>query len=237
MSFALVDGVKTDPQPRLRGTCTFCGRPMIAKCGPVVAWHWAHKSKSRCDSWWESETDWHRAWKARFPREWQEVIHVDGDSGERHIADVKTPTDLVVEFQHSPIASAERESRETFYKRMIWIVDGNRGLDRSHFFLDMTGDPVSLDPLGYGLKWWGRSRLLHNWNESQVPVFFDFHEGALWRLGRFDPETRTALAYPVPGEWVVEDCVRGRAIRAVVVNKEDASQFRRRMVEVGRYPE
>ena len=237
MRFAVVDGTKTDPQPGLRGTCHFCGSAMIAKCGRVVAWHWAHKSRPRCDPWWESETDWHRAWKARFPREWQEVIHVDGESGEKHIADVKTAANLVVEFQHSPITPEERESREVFYKNMMWIVDGNRGLDRSHFFLAMSRDPVSIEPLGYGLKWWGRSRLLHNWYESHVPVFFDFHENVLWRLGQFSPQTKVAFVYPVGVESVVGDCLEGRAVRAVVVAEEDAWRYRRRMIEVGRYPE
>ena len=131
------------------------------------------------------------------------------------------------------MAPEEREAREAFYEDMIWIVDGNRGLDRSYFYLDFDRHPISLKPLGYGLKWWGRSRLLYNWCESQVPVFFDFHEGILWRLGQFSAETRIAVVYPVPVDWVVEDCVLGRAIRAVYAEEQDPWPFRRREFGTG----
>jgi hypothetical protein len=40
--------------------------------------------------WAEKETDWHRAWKNNFPAECQEFIQHDGQSGEKHIADVRT---------------------------------------------------------------------------------------------------------------------------------------------------
>ena len=43
-------------------------------------------------------------WKDCFPEQWQETVHVDGRTGERHIADVKADSGLVVEVQHSPIA-------------------------------------------------------------------------------------------------------------------------------------
>jgi len=66
-----------------------------------------------------------RDWKNRFPKEWQEVIHHDL-SGEKHIADVKTPDGLIIEFQHSAINPEELASRESFYKNMIWVVDGQR---------------------------------------------------------------------------------------------------------------
>jgi competence CoiA-like predicted nuclease len=49
-----------------------------------------------------------------------------GVQDEKHIADVKTPNGLVVEFQHSAISAEEKLSRETFYKNMIWVVDGLR---------------------------------------------------------------------------------------------------------------
>ena len=93
--------------------------------GDIKVWHWAHKSKKMCDHWWENETQWHRDWKNCFPEEWQEVVHFAED-GEKHIADVKTPSGLVIEFQHSAIKPDEQRSRELFYRNMIWIVDGTR---------------------------------------------------------------------------------------------------------------
>jgi competence protein CoiA len=79
-----------------------------------------------CDPWWENESLWHRAWKEHFPRDWQEVSHVNPVTGEKHIADVKNEFGLVIEFQRSTLSEIERVSREVFFQDMIWIVDGSR---------------------------------------------------------------------------------------------------------------
>jgi len=74
----------------------------------------------------ENEGPWHRAWKAKFPFEWQEVVAYDC-AGEKHIADVKRPDGIVIELQNSPMAIEEMNSREAFYgERMIWIVNGEK---------------------------------------------------------------------------------------------------------------
>ncbi len=148
MKLALIEGVKSDPIPHSRGVCSFCGSEMIAKCGGVKMWHWAHRSRSSCDPWWENETEWHRGWKNRFLREWQEVVHIDPLDGQKHIADVKTPEGLVIEFQHSPIHPEELKSREEFYKKLVWVVDGDRGsLDPQFLCLGLSWDPICLEPL------------------------------------------------------------------------------------------
>ena len=54
-----VNGVRTEPSPGLAGTCAYCGRAMIPKCGRYVRWHWAHKRRIGCDPWHETETAWH----------------------------------------------------------------------------------------------------------------------------------------------------------------------------------
>lgn len=91
MRFSIVDGEKAEAQPKAKGICPHCQSEMLAKCGRVKVWHWAHKGNPPCDPWWESETEWHREWKDRFPKEWQEITHIDPISGEQHIADVKNP--------------------------------------------------------------------------------------------------------------------------------------------------
>ncbi|WP_246735481.1 competence protein CoiA family protein [Rhizobium binae] len=53
-----------------RGTCSGCGSPTLAKCGPKRLHHWAHVSTAVCYRWCEPETEWHRAWKSLFPTEW-----------------------------------------------------------------------------------------------------------------------------------------------------------------------
>lgn len=173
MKFALIDGERCEPQPGLIGQCPGCGATVLAKCGEVRIWHWAHKGKLSCDPWWESETPWHRAWKNLFPVEWQEVP-MRAESGELHIADVRTPGGLVLEFQHSPIKPEERWSREAFYGNMMWIVDGTR----------LKRDAPRADQEIWG---WRRLRegeihqlafpdegLPKAWISCSVPVLFDF---------------------------------------------------------------
>lgn len=202
MKFALVDGTKTEASKGVRGTCPSCGSELIARCGNVYANHWAHKGERNCDPWWE-ETEWHRLWKGYFPFEWQEVVHTD-KNGEKHIADVKTAEKWVLEFQHSPINPEERRSRNTFYSKIVWIVDGLRRVrDKSQF------EYVLKD--GTGLKYGNilihrvslpkESRLLNEWLSSGVPVFFDFRglneskPSALWFL---IPKISSDIAYLIP---------------------------------------
>ncbi len=101
MKFALVNGNKVEATKGAKGQCPLCDSDLIAKCGELKINHWAHKGKRNCDPWWENETDWHRSWKGKFPIEWQEVVQFD-ESGEKHIADVKTDQGWVLEF---PIAT------------------------------------------------------------------------------------------------------------------------------------
>lgn len=123
MQYALVDDQRQQAFIGGRGTCPNCGAPTVAKCGPRVIHHWAHLGRKDCDPWWENETEWHRQWKNLFPEECREVMHV-ADNGEIHRADVKTPTSIIVEVQHSAMSDAERISRENFYKNLVWVVDG-----------------------------------------------------------------------------------------------------------------
>jgi competence protein CoiA len=125
MRYALVDHVRKEASPGARGICEGCGVAMVAKCGPHVVHHWAHARRQSCDPWWENKTQWHIDWQNLFPKECQEVWHIAPD-GERHCADIKTRTGIVVEVQHSAMTDVERESREAFYGNLVWIVDGRR---------------------------------------------------------------------------------------------------------------
>lgn len=141
MQLAIVDGDRSEAFPKGRGTCSICGSEMIAKCGPRIIKHWAHYGRRQCDPWWENETVWHREWKNQFPIECREVSHVAND-GEIHRADLKTPTGIIVEFQHSSISDKERISREDFYKNLVWVVDG-RGFAQNFDIYHMLPDPNS----------------------------------------------------------------------------------------------
>ncbi|MCT2541086.1 competence protein CoiA [Sedimentimonas flavescens] len=178
MLTADVNGSRCRPLPGAVGSCPFCNSEMIPRCGEVRVHHWAHKSKADCDPWWEPETDWHRNWKNEFPLRWQEYLFTDHATGERHIADVHTLAGLTVEFQHSHLEPNERRARETFYKNMLWIVDGSRlegnrkkitewrnklaeiiqNQHRTNLFLTDNAD--DLFPA--------------NWTNSPAPVCFDY---------------------------------------------------------------
>ena len=127
MRFALVNGQRRTAEKGLTGICPACGGPVLAKCGEKKSHHWAHKRQ--CSDTWATgkETDWHLGWKNCFPEAWQERILKDVQSGEKHIADILTEHNLVLEFQHSPIDPEERRAREYFYsqdgRRMVWVVD------------------------------------------------------------------------------------------------------------------
>lgn len=124
MKYSIVNGKREEAFPAGKGICELCLNETIAKCGRKKINHWAHKNLKECDPWWENETPWHREWKNHFPSEWQEVIHKDELSNEQHRADVNTEKGWILEFQNSPINLDEIKSRENFYKKLIWIVNG-----------------------------------------------------------------------------------------------------------------
>lgn len=179
MRFALIDGVKVEATKEAKGFCQSCGAEMIAKCGELKINHWAHKRKRQCDTWWETETEWHRKWKGNFPVEWQEVIQFDSETNEKHIADVKTKTGLVIEFQHSHLIPEERRKREEFYKNMIWVVDGTRlKRDFPRFVKEWKCDGISeihkTDKSGIYEVWFPEFCFPEIWLKSSVPIIFDF---------------------------------------------------------------
>src|SRR5581483_2362554 len=126
MHLALIDNNLVKAEPGRKALCAGCHQPVIAKCGNERIHHWAHQNNRMCDSWWEPETQWHRIWKNHYPIEWHEKFLPDETTGEKHIADIRTSYGLVIEFQHSFLKPEERTSRESFYKNMLWVVDGTR---------------------------------------------------------------------------------------------------------------
>lgn len=175
MRFALIDNKLTEAASGLKGFCPGCSQPVTAKCGTQRIHHWAHRNNKMCDNWWEPETVWHRSWKNNFPEEWHEVFLLDDQTGEKHVADVRTIGGLVIEFQHSHIDPKERTSRESFYQDMVWVVDGTRlKADYQRFLKGKKNYSFSMKRKGF-------FRIDHRincfplgWTESSVPVIFDF---------------------------------------------------------------
>ena len=186
-------------------------------------------------------------WKDCFPKRWQETLHVDGRTGERHIADVKADSGLVVEVQHSPISADELQSREDFYGDMIWIVDA-RDL-HGYFSLGTSRDLATCDPMSYHFQWFSRSTLLKRWSQARKPVFFDTliessftrhvqtpsREHLLWRLFEFDPEDGLGFIAPVRSDWLVQAVFDGDPVPLARCEEDEAGRYRRQFREV-RYP-
>lgn len=118
MEWASVEGRRQLATPGAVGVCPSCGAKLIAKCGKVYAWHWAHEACD-CDQWSEPEGPWHRGWKQLFPEAWREVVIGP------HRADLRVPGG-VIELQQSHIGADEIEERERFYGRMVWVVNAEK---------------------------------------------------------------------------------------------------------------
>lgn len=202
MKYALINGEKTEATKGTKGGCPSCGSELIAKCGELKVNHWSHKGNRNCDQWWENETEWHRSWKGNFPIEWQEIVHHD-ESGEKHIADIKTQSGWILEFQHSFLNSEERLSRNIFYQKLVWVVDGaRRKKDKKQFqaMLDESKQlPANITILRAHFP--DECRLLKEWHNNNSLVFFDFNEAGvteqsmLWFLF---PKTHSSSAYLSP---------------------------------------
>lgn len=185
MKFSIVKGQRQEAQPSLSGKCPVCDQAMIAKCGEVNIWHWAHKGRRACDPWWENETEWHRAWKGQFPESWQEIVH-QADSGEKHIADVKTGHGWVIEFQHSYLKPEERRSRDAFYPKLAWVVNGvRRKRDSEQFRNALSRAMHDGSKARMRIPFADECAILRDWAGGNAPVFIDFGPGPTlwWILG------------------------------------------------------
>ena len=99
--------------------CPICEKRVIQKLGDVREHHFAHISECT-DLWQYDESEWHKEWKNKFPKENREVV-----VGE-HRADVLI-NNLVVEFQHSKISIEEFRARNDYYREkgynIVWLFD------------------------------------------------------------------------------------------------------------------
>lgn len=117
MRYAIASNDRVEPEySGQKGECPFCGSDVVARCGDILADHWAHVDKSDCVGCSAPMTEWHKAWQDEFPKECQEVKVGD------HRADVLIDG-FVIEFQHSSLPGPQIKAREDAYKNMVWIID------------------------------------------------------------------------------------------------------------------
>lgn len=112
---------RIEPSKGAKAFCPFCGQKVKAICGEIYVHHWRHDSLENCDSWYENETDWHRNWKKEFPESWREFIV--SRNGKKHIADIRTDNEFVLELQNSSISKTTIQIREKFYGKMVWLIN------------------------------------------------------------------------------------------------------------------
>ncbi len=118
MIWAIKDNQKIKASPKDKAKCPICNSEVISKCGNIKIWHWSHKSNKDCDDWYEPESEWHKNWKDKFPKECQEFTMG------RHRADIRTKSRWIIELQNSSISSEEIKDREEYYKKMVWLLNG-----------------------------------------------------------------------------------------------------------------
>lgn len=185
MIFALVNGERANAQPKGRGECPSCGQPVVAKCGRIKIWHWAHATND-CDIWSEGLTAWHLDWQNRFPGEWQEVNIARGDRS--HRADIYTPSGIVVEFQHSYLGAEEISLREKFYGPLMrWVFDAREAYNSGRLSFSYRGT----DATWVKFRWkYPRTSICF----ARRPVYLDIGEGLLLQI-------RKLSASPPSGGW------------------------------------
>jgi competence protein CoiA len=191
MLYAENNGQRIEATPKARAICPGCGQEVIAKCGEIVMWHWAHKVGD-CDAWAEGETDWHLDWKRRF-RSVEVTIKRDG---EWHRADALTDSGWVVEFQHSSISPETISARERFYGNMIWVFDARESrrftdnwLAEYNFpecRLTLYGEDHPRAKENYVTFRWKHPR--KSIASASKLVYLDLGEGWLLRLGKMYPD-------------------------------------------------
>ena len=199
----------------------------MAKCGDKNVWHWAHKARRHCDHWWENETAWHRAWKSRFPIEWQEVPARD-DTGELHIADIKRDDGLVVEFQNSPINPVEVVTRTRFYGNIVWIINGTRRKSDLPQYREMVSYhyPKRFDGVDVYTVHAHETRLLKEWGSIVPYVGFDFGGDTLCLLT--NGQNRLRYLFDIQKDKFAKMIAAKEPLPFVLLGQPNRNQYRRR---------
>lgn len=139
--------------------CPVCGESVVHKLGKQRRAHFAHRANTNCyfgrDKDYKSE--WHIRMQDYFPKEAQEFIFVDEETGEKHIADVfLKESNTVLEFQHSPIDEKEFFDRTIFHlknkRRIVWLFDESVANQKSQNFGRFKKDDCGWEQQPYDNK-------------------------------------------------------------------------------------
>lgn len=227
MRYSLSNSQRIEATPKAVGTCPGCGAEMLARCGTKKIWHWAHQGRRHCDVWWEGETEWHRSWKNQFPSDWQEIPARDAH-GELHIADIKTPQGLTIEFQHSAIKLDEVIKRTTFYNQVIWIIDATRRPTDLTQYAQMLeyNSPQRFDGVDIYTVHHKETRLLKEWGSLGRIVGLDYGGDNLSLLTAAQGYNRYLFDFP-KAEFS-KSIIDGKPLPVVQFGKSTQHRYRRR---------
>lgn len=203
MLYALLNGQKIEAMPNQRANCPSCGKEVFSKCGEEKINHWSHHSHESCEIWYEPETHWHQKWKLIFGADHSEVV-IEKD-GIRHIADVKTSTDVIIEFQEASIKSEIILDREAFYgKKMLWVINGESFKNNFKVYYHPQKPTNPNVMIGHSVKQaygneprrsdfevnkyirfeWSHPR--RAWMDAQRPIFLDFGDAYLFWITEWE---------------------------------------------------
>jgi competence CoiA-like predicted nuclease len=124
MIWATKNNKRIRASPKEKATCPLCNQEVIAKCGEIKIWHWAHKNKTDCE--FEPETKEHLNMKFFLKDKLPHLI-IEYNLGFA-IADLYDKIDNVaIEVQHSPISKDKFLERTKNYSNngisVLWIFD------------------------------------------------------------------------------------------------------------------
>lgn len=186
--YALTGADRGTATPKTRATCPTCQATVIAKCGQIISWHWAHESGLDCDPWAEPDNEWHRMWQGFAPPNHREVVMGP------HRADIVTVDGTVIELQHSHISVEEITEREAFYGRMVWLFDATEAVASGRLSLRAQDYPPPVPGAMGGASFrWKQARKTVGY--TQRPTLLDLGNGMLLWLKKLH------LGEPPHGGW------------------------------------
>ena len=181
MKFGRLNGERVRPEPHLKGVrCPKCDTELVAKCGKIRAFHWAHKNKLQCDDWMEDDNEWRDSWLNEFEDDWQESLIDRG--GVSHFADSETDKNTIILLHQSRLTPEIIREREDFYRTPVWIF--NAGLhkqDVSRFLKAFEKDWIRYpkiqnikNPFLMISEFHVENVFRKEWLSARFPVFLDY---------------------------------------------------------------
>jgi len=174
-NIAIVEAQRMMAAPGLIGKCQLCGNKMIAKCGDIRVWHWAHEANiSNCT--YKPMTQWHYDWQNRFDVELREIRR-----GNNTVSDILRSDGMVsIEFQNSPFDFQYIQKKEANTPAVLWVVNLKEQYERGQISFE-NKTIVYSQPKGV-LCYCGN-------------LFFDFDSGKLCKVKNIKKDYNSGAKY------------------------------------------